>query len=171
MDHERDIKTEPATGIEFSTTELEYLAAIQQLLQEQAQEAEPKPVRIIDVANKLGHDRSKANYWIKKLQAKDVLEVTPKTGVITLKDDALSDNSAADDLMPMDQKYLAAIRQLLQEQAQEAEPKPVRIIDVAKKLGKNRSTVWSGVKRLEARGLLVTEPKKGTITLPNDAKE
>ncbi|MBQ6373657.1 MAG: hypothetical protein IJJ45_04140 [Clostridia bacterium] len=90
MDHERDIKTEPEAGIEFSTTELEYLAAIHQLLQEQAQEAEPKPVRIIDVANKLG---------------------------------------------------------------------------------KNRSTVWSGIKRLEARGIVETEPKKGTITLPNDAKE
>ena len=64
--------------MEMSSIEQEYLAAITQLLQEQ------DTVRIIDVANKLGHDRSKAHYWVKKLCDRGIVETVPKKGIITL---------------------------------------------------------------------------------------
>ena len=41
-------------------------------------------MRIIDVANKLGHDRSKAHYWVKRLCDKGIVEMVPKKGIITL---------------------------------------------------------------------------------------
>ena len=63
---------------ELSAPEQEYLAAITQLLQEQ------DTVRIIDVAKKLGHDRSKAHYWVKKLCDRGIIETVPKKGIITL---------------------------------------------------------------------------------------
>ena len=72
----KDNVTSPA--VELSSPEQEYLAAITQLLQEQ------DTVRIIDVANKLGHDRSKAHYWVKKLCDRGIIEIVPKKGIITL---------------------------------------------------------------------------------------
>lgn len=67
-----------SAAVEVSAPEQEYLAAIAQLLDEQ------DTVRIIDVANKLGHDRSKAHYWVKKLCDRGIVETVPKKGIITL---------------------------------------------------------------------------------------
>ena len=78
MSIEEKIANIDATNLELSSVEQEYLAVITQLLQEQ------DTVRIIDVAKKLGHNRSKAYYWVKKLCSKGIVETVPKKGIITL---------------------------------------------------------------------------------------
>ena len=77
MNNERKIANADTTNQELSPVEQEYLSTICQLLQEQ------DTVRIIDVANKLGHDRSKAHYWVKKLCDRGIFETVPKKGIIT----------------------------------------------------------------------------------------
>ena len=78
MNNEQKIANTDRTNQELSPVEQEYLSTICQLLQEQ------DTVRIIDVANRLGHDRSKAHYWVKKLCDRGIIEIVPKKGIITL---------------------------------------------------------------------------------------
>ena len=78
MSDEQTNNNETSAAAELSSPEQEYLTVITQLLQEQ------DTVRIIDVANRLGHDRSKAHYWVKKLCDRGIVETVPKKGIITL---------------------------------------------------------------------------------------
>lgn len=78
MDNKTLINGDKQAKQDISPIEQEYLAGITQLLQEQ------DTVRIIDVANMLGHDRSKAHYWVKKLCDRSTVEMVPKKGIITL---------------------------------------------------------------------------------------
>ena len=79
MDHDILFENEAQEDQRLSPVEQQYLSTIRQLFQEQ------DTVRIIDVAKKLGHDRSKAHYWVKKLCDRGIAETVPKKGIIILK--------------------------------------------------------------------------------------